>query len=132
MFARIFSVTALIALLTFTSARAEEKPVRWDRQAAGTYLDQCAKAWFEFSSARRGTGATQTTCVSCHTVLPMVLAWPALRPEKGKPTEYEAKVLAQAMQRVERLGKTLTPEPTGSSTTSMSKKRRNRAAPSRY
>ena len=50
----------------------------WNREAAAKYLDQRMDIWFERGEKLK-TGAAQTTCVSCHTVIPYALARPALR-----------------------------------------------------
>ncbi len=70
---------------------------------AGNYLDERARAWFEFAGANRGEGTTRTSCVSCHSVVPYALARPVLRKLSGavKPTEYEHKLLARTTKRVE-------------------------------
>lgn len=72
----------------------------WRPEAAGRYLDERATGWFAFDS--RGEGVTRSTCVSCHTILPYILARPALRKLTGAlaPTELEAKLLAQTSMRV--------------------------------
>jgi squalene-hopene/tetraprenyl-beta-curcumene cyclase len=74
----------------------------WDRQGAGTYLDERERAWFAYRTADRGKGATKTSCVCCHTLLPYALARPALRKLTGTaaPTEYEQKLLHQTRLRV--------------------------------
>lgn len=93
------------ALLACSIARAEEPPAGWQPEAAGSYLDGRVREWFEFD--RRGEGATLSTCVSCHSVLPYILARPALRKLVGAamPTEPEKKLLAQTRMRVENWGK---------------------------
>jgi squalene-hopene/tetraprenyl-beta-curcumene cyclase len=77
----------------------------WMRRA-GQYLDNRAQAWFDFRSADRGTGATKTSCVSCHTLLPYALARPILRKLAGQtqPTSHERSVLNQVRMRVEHWG----------------------------
>jgi hypothetical protein len=92
----------IVALLACPVARGGEGPRGWKPEEAGKYLDERAKAWFAFPSARRGAGATQTTCVSCHSVLGYALARPALRKLVGAPapTELETKLLGQARKRV--------------------------------
>jgi squalene-hopene/tetraprenyl-beta-curcumene cyclase len=74
---------------------------QWNRAKAGEYLDGRSKTWFEFTSADRGEGATKTTCVSCHTMVPYALARPALRKMTGAAkTESEDKLVAQTKARV--------------------------------
>lgn len=93
------------AVLACSSARAEEQPAAWQPEAAGKYLDERENAWFDFDS--RGEGATRSTCVSCHSVLPYLLARPALRKIAGgaDPTEQETKLLAQTRVRVKNWSK---------------------------
>lgn len=77
----------------------------WQPLAASNYLDLRESAWFAFDS--RGEGKTRSTCVSCHSVLPYMLARPALRTLVGAdtPTEQEMKLLAQTRMRVENWSK---------------------------
>jgi squalene-hopene/tetraprenyl-beta-curcumene cyclase len=79
-----------------------EETTDWKPAQAGKYLDEREKAWFEYSPARRGEGMTQSTCVSCHSVLPYALARPALRTLVAGDvvTEFEKKLLAQTKNRV--------------------------------
>jgi hypothetical protein len=95
-------VIVLFVLLTNSRSRADDTSVGWQKEAAARYLDERAKAWFEFGDAARGEGATKTACVSCHTLAPYALARPALRKltGKGPPTEYEKRILAQTRMRV--------------------------------
>jgi squalene-hopene/tetraprenyl-beta-curcumene cyclase len=96
-----FAVVLMAFFLSSTTRAAD--PVPWNKEKAGAYLDERAKVWFEFSSANRGEGMTQTTCVSCHTLFPYALARPVLRNLIGtkEPTEYEKKLLVQMKKRVE-------------------------------
>jgi squalene-hopene/tetraprenyl-beta-curcumene cyclase len=77
----------------------------WRADAAGRYLDERQSAWFEFDS--RGEAATRSTCVSCHSVLPYLLARPALHRicRESAPPEQETKLLAQTRLRVENWSK---------------------------
>src|SRR5579872_2044252 len=92
----------LTAFLVPSTTRADDL-VQWNKEKAAAYLDERAKVWYEFSSANRGAGMTQTTCVSCHTLFPYALARPVLRNLAGtkEPTECEKKFLAQIQKRVE-------------------------------
>lgn len=92
-----------ILWLVCRPAWGDEEPICWQPNMAAQYLDERANAWFMFSSARRGEGLTETTCVSCHTALPYALARPALRKLTGAetPTEEEKKLLDQTRLRVE-------------------------------
>src|SRR4051812_47997361 len=72
---RVFFVVLVVIPPSLPAA----EPDGWQPARAAAYLDERAKEWFAFASAHRGTGATQTTCVSCHTLVPYALARPALR-----------------------------------------------------
>ena len=96
-------ILALVVIfLAGPLASAEEEALDWRPVQAGKYLDEREKTWFEFSSARRGQGTAQTSCVSCHTVMPYVLARPVLRKLTGTlmPTEQEKQLLTQTRKRV--------------------------------
>ena len=82
--------------------RGENAPGQWNKAAAVGYLDRRGAEWFKFGGARRGQGASTTSCVSCHTLLPYALARPVLRRMSGDktPTEYETKALDQVKSRV--------------------------------
>jgi squalene-hopene/tetraprenyl-beta-curcumene cyclase len=73
-----------------------------DMAAARQFLDSRGAEWFKFGSARRGEGASSTSCVSCHSLLSFALARPVLRRATGEkqPTELETKILAQVKTRV--------------------------------
>jgi squalene-hopene/tetraprenyl-beta-curcumene cyclase len=81
------------------------KSTAWDQQAAAKYLDDRMDLWFE-KAKKLQTGRGNTSCVSCHTVVPYVLARPVLRKATGvsKPTPQEAKLLDQTLRRVETYG----------------------------
>jgi hypothetical protein len=89
--------------LASPAARAGSESAGWKTAEAGNYLDQRARAWFEFAGAKRGEGATRTSCVSCHALVPYALARPVLRKLSGvgKPSEYEQLLLARTRKRVE-------------------------------
>ena len=80
----------------------KDAPGQWNKAAAVGYLDRRGAEWFKFGGARRGQGASTTSCVSCHTLLPYALARPVLRRMSGDktPTEYETKALDQVKSRV--------------------------------
>jgi hypothetical protein len=92
----------IVVLLICPITRAGNESPDWKPEAAGKYLDERATVWFAFSPANRGAGATQTTCVSCHSVLGYALARPVLRKQAGAPTatEQERKLLDQTRKRV--------------------------------
>jgi hypothetical protein len=100
---RLGSSIALIGvLLVCPLVRAGGESTDWKPDQAGKYLDEREKTWFAFSSAKRGEGATQTTCISCHSVLGYALARPVLRKRVGAETatEQEKKLLEQTRNRV--------------------------------
>jgi squalene-hopene/tetraprenyl-beta-curcumene cyclase len=92
----------LTGFLLPSTTRAGD-PVQWNKDKAAAYLDERAKVWYEFTSANRGEGMTQTTCVSCHTLFPYAAARPVLRnlTATKESTEYERKFLAHIQKRVE-------------------------------
>lgn len=103
MLSRLISSFALIAvLLSGPIVQAGGESTGWKPEEAAQYLDQRERVWFAFSSAKRGEGATQTSCVSCHSVLSYALARPLLRKRLGvsTPTAHEKKLLDQTRKRV--------------------------------
>jgi squalene-hopene/tetraprenyl-beta-curcumene cyclase len=78
------------------------EPAGWDHAGAASRLDARAREWLEFGGAYRGEGATRTTCLSCHSFVPYLLARPALRKLTGsqEPARPEAKSLAQIKERI--------------------------------
>jgi squalene-hopene/tetraprenyl-beta-curcumene cyclase len=94
-----FSLVFLLALPAFAAGELPD----WKPAAAARYLDERANAWFTFTGADRGEGLTRSSCLSCHTMLPYVLARPVLRKLTGAaaPTEQENRVLTQLGRRSE-------------------------------
>ena len=74
----------------------------WDRTAAAQYLDDRIDLWFE-KATKLKTGQTQTACISCHTVVPYLLARPVLRNamQVADGTPQEVKLLGEITQRVD-------------------------------
>jgi squalene-hopene/tetraprenyl-beta-curcumene cyclase len=93
----------LLLPLAGASDVLENSPTGWNADLAAKYLDERAQTWFAFSGADRGQGADKISCVSCHTLLPYVLARPTLRKltAQNEPHAFEAKVLEQISRRVE-------------------------------
>jgi hypothetical protein len=96
----------LLVVVVFCAASravADDVPPQWNKEQAANYLDERAKAWFAFPSAGRGQDETKTSCISCHTAGPYLLARPVLRKimGAGQPTEYEKKFVDQTRLRVE-------------------------------
>lgn len=83
------------------SAAPETNPVEWKPDAAAKYLDDRMVAWFA-NGKKLKTGDGETTCVSCHTALPYVLARPALRRlmRVEAPTPHETHILDDVSRRV--------------------------------
>src|SRR5439155_1978038 len=78
---------------------------------AAAYLDERAKEWFAYASAHRGEGATRTTCVSCHTLVPYALARPAARQStRSTPPAESEKLITHVRSRVEAWAELDTPK----------------------
>jgi len=100
---RSLSLGVICALAsTVPTLAGEITPEPWDRTRASQYLDRRGEEWFKFGSASRGQGASQTSCISCHSLLPYALARPVLRrlSDESVPTRWETKVLEQVKGRV--------------------------------
>src|SRR5688572_377743 len=84
--------------ITALAIRAQES-ASWDRKGAAAYLDSRQSWWRSFPRAARDAN---TVCVSCHTSLPYVLAWPALRSALNEHdrSENEVKIIADVVKRV--------------------------------
>jgi squalene-hopene/tetraprenyl-beta-curcumene cyclase len=101
-----FLVMTLLAVARAASAQVTTTATSsWNREAAAAYLDQRMDEWFA-KGARLRTGDGETTCVSCHTVIPYALARPALRRAMhGKtstaPTPQEAQLVDETSRRVQ-------------------------------
>jgi hypothetical protein len=87
------------------SSIVRTKPLAWDAGAAGKYLDDRMDLWFDKAKKLR-TGQGNASCVSCHTVVPYILALPVLRKATGvnEPTPQEVKLLDETLRRVETYG----------------------------
>ena len=94
-------IAPIAILVVWPLARARGEEPGWSPEAAATYLDERATAWFDFDA--RGTGATRSACLSCHTLLPYALARPVLRSLSSavSPAEPQAKLLAETRMRVQ-------------------------------
>ena len=71
----------------------------WDAKGAAAYLDQRETWWMKWPGAERDHG---TFCVSCHTVVPYIIARPTLRKtlaEDGSTPEQHL-LLANLTKRV--------------------------------
>ncbi len=89
-------------VLSAATLAGENTPEPWDQTKASQYLDRRGEDWFKFGGANRGQGASATSCVSCHSLLPYILARPVLRrlSDELLPTKWETKILEQTKLRV--------------------------------
>jgi squalene-hopene/tetraprenyl-beta-curcumene cyclase len=96
-------LVALVAVHGMIESGRADEPAAWTKSAAGRYLDERIETWLNFASANRGEADTRSSCISCHTVAPYMIARPALRKLSGaaEPTEFEERFLAQTKMRVE-------------------------------
>ena len=74
----------------------------WDREAAAKYMDERMDVWFVNAKKLRA-GQTETSCVSCHTTVPYVIARPALRRvmKVRDATAQETRIVEETTRRVE-------------------------------
>jgi len=81
---------------------APEAQSGWDRVAAAQYLDDRINLWFE-KAKEPGPGEGKSSCISCHMVVPYLLARPALRRAMAisEPTSQEARLLQDVARRVD-------------------------------
>lgn len=91
----------LLATTSFVACSRPEGrvPDKWNPESAAQYLDARQISWMAWPGAARDHG---TFCISCHTVLPYVLARPALQSElaeKGAP-DAEQKIIENVSKRV--------------------------------
>ncbi len=95
-------VAFLTLMLAFAHSARADGPADWDKAAAARRLDDRARAWLDFGGAFRGQGPSKTTCLSCHSFLPYLVARPALRKHsgEGEATKEEAKAIGQIKERV--------------------------------
>src|SRR5512136_2980697 len=93
-------VMAMIGAVTAQRSLAGQSD--WDRPAAAKYLDDRINLWFVRATQLRA-GEGKVTCVSCHTVVPYLLARPALRKAMRitEPTSLEARLLDNVTRRAE-------------------------------
>ena len=98
-------VSVLLMGLTASGRGSQEAAAEhggWDREGAAKYLDERMDAWFANAKKLR-TGQGETTCVSCHTVVPYALSRPALRRAMhvSTRTPQEVRLLEGVARRVE-------------------------------
>lgn len=98
----VAAIVCAAALQAADTASVNTQPAAWDAKAAASYLDGRAAWWLGWPRAERDH---DTTCVSCHTAVPYLLARASLRgplAEEGV-TANERKMLDYVVKRV-RLG----------------------------
>lgn len=95
----------LIALISSFAAFSGTARNGWDRENAARYLDERMDVWF-VKAKKLKTSPSETSCVSCHTTIPYVLARPALRRAMHVPTAtaQELRIVAEVTRRVEAFG----------------------------
>jgi len=103
-----FLVVAMAVGATAQDVEPQDRPdgpAGWDPDGAAQYLDDRMDIWFD-QAAKLKTGEGTTSCVSCHTAVPYMLARPVLRTAMGvsRPTPQEVKLLSEITQRVETYG----------------------------
>ncbi len=100
-------VTTLLMGLTARAAPQDAPPERrgWNRESAARYLDERMDAWFA-NAKKLQTGQGETACVSCHTMVPYVLARSVLRRAMhvSRATPQEVRLLEEVTRRVESYG----------------------------
>ena len=97
----ILAASAALVLVLVGRGEAAGTPHAggWDSAGAARYLDTRLDWWRKWPKAVRDHG---TSCISCHTTLPVVLARPALRKALGEagPTATEQAMYADIAKRV--------------------------------
>jgi squalene-hopene/tetraprenyl-beta-curcumene cyclase len=93
------SLVLIASLVTASLLFAAGEAASWNPKAAAGYLDNREAWWQSWPRAQRDH---DTTCVSCHTVLPYVVGRPALRAilNDNQPTAAERTMLAYVEKRV--------------------------------
>ncbi len=101
--------SALAALMALGAIGQELKPSQtspgqpaWDPKQAARYMDGRMDLWFA-KAAKLRTGEGRTSCISCHSVVPYLLARPALRKatKVNDLAPQETRLLAEIAQRVD-------------------------------
>ena len=93
-------LTVMIGAVTAQRSLAGQSD--WDRPAAAQYLDDRINLWF-VRATQLQTGEGKVACISCHTVVPYLLARQALRKamQITEPTSQEARLLDNITRRVQ-------------------------------
>ena len=87
-------------------------PPNWKPLEAARYLDARGKTWSEFAGASRGAETTHTSCICCHTVVPIALARQVLRQKlnDASRSEFEGWFFKERALRVDAWAKLDSPE----------------------
>ena len=95
----VLALCLLAGSMTGCSHHPPKVATSWSPKAAAAYLDQREITWMRWPGAARDH---QTFCVSCHTVMPYVLARPLLRAALAEPSpsDDERKILEDVTKRV--------------------------------
>jgi squalene-hopene/tetraprenyl-beta-curcumene cyclase len=98
-FRGILVIAAIIAAIVHQSLAGQSD---WDPPAAARYLDDRINLWLDRATQLQ-TGEGKVACISCHTVVPYLLARPALRKamQITELTSQEARLLHNIALRVE-------------------------------
>jgi len=99
-------VVAIALGATALNLNPQDRPdvnAAWDPEKAAQYLDDRMDMWLDRATKLK-TGEGKTSCISCHAVVPYLLARPALRKAMRvtNPTPQEVKLLAAIAQRVDK------------------------------
>lgn len=92
-------LVAAFAVVCLLASGNKAAPAAWSKQAAASYLDTRQTWWMHWPKAARDH---DTFCVSCHTVVPYLLARSALRCSLAEPdlSPNEHKILENVQKRV--------------------------------
>jgi hypothetical protein len=92
----------MIVLATRALCGQDQRATEWNRQSAAAYLDERMDLWFA-RAKKLETGEGETSCVSCHTTIPYMLARSSLRRAMGvnRPTPHETRILDEVARRVD-------------------------------
>jgi hypothetical protein len=98
----LFTAAATATMPTGHAQTIRDQQTGWDPQGAAQYLDARIDLWFERATELK-TGQAKTSCISCHTVVPYLLARPVLRKAMhvNEPTPHESRLLKEMAARVE-------------------------------
>ncbi len=106
---RAWQIVSLLALCALAGGvyramrpRATPAPVSavyfksWNPQMAASYLNEREVWWQSWRPAQKDHG---TICISCHTVVPYAMAWPALHPGPGTAMTVTEKTMLDSVEK---------------------------------